>query len=205
MAATGKGSTGRGSPKLHPLIRAAGKKGQFPEWAVLGKARRAHAARVAALMGEWAAALGLEKLDRIRWKAAGLLHDALKDARPAALQPLVSDEGTWPDPVVHGPACAARLRAEGVTDEALLRAIAHHTTGHPDLDRMGEALYLADYLEPGRRSQAKWRATLRRGMPGDHDEALVDVAAAKISSLLKRRLPIPEMTVQFWAEIQRRL
>lgn len=201
--AQGKAS-GKGG-KLHPLIKRAGKKGELPPWAVVTKARRSHVARVAELMGEWAVALGLDKTERVRWKAAGLLHDALKDEKPAALHPLVSDEVTWPDPVVHGPACAARLREEGVEDEALLRAIAHHTTGHPELDRMGESLYLADYLEPGRRSRAKWRAALRRGMPGDHDTALVDVAAAKISALLKRRLPIPEMTVEFWTEVQRRL
>lgn len=202
--ATAKGGSGPGG-RLHPVIRRAGKKGELPPWAVATKSRRAHVARVAELMGEWATALGLDRTDRIRWKAAGLLHDALKDEKPAALQPLVEDDTEWPDPVVHGPACAARLRADGVEDEAILRAIAHHTTGHPDLDRLGESLYLADFLEPGRRSRAKWRATLRRGMPGDHDEALVDVAAAKISTLLERRLPIPRMTVEFWAEVQRRL
>lgn len=195
----------KGGPKLHPIIKGAGKKGELPSWAVITKSRRAHVARVADLMGEWASTLGLGKTDRIRWKAAGLLHDALKDEKPAALQPLVDHDVTWPDPVVHGPACAARLREEGVEDEGVLMAIAHHTTGHPELDRLGESLYLADYLEPGRRSRARWRATLRRGMPGDHDEALADVAAAKISMLLERRLPIPEMTVEFWARVLRRL
>jgi len=202
--AAGKGPSGKGA-KLHPIIKRAGKKGELPPWAVVTKARRTHVARVADLMGEWATTLGLDKTDRTRWKAAGLLHDALKDEEPAALHPLVHDDVTWPDPVVHGPACSARLRADGVEDEAILSAIAHHTTGHPELDRLGESLYLADYLEPGRRSRAKWRATLRRGMPGNHDEALVDVAAAKISALLKRRLPILEITVEFWAEVQRRI
>lgn len=197
--------TPRGGARLHPVIKRAGKRGELPSWAVATKSRRAHAARVAELMGQWATALGLDKTDRIRWKAAGLLHDALKDEKPAALHPLVDGDVTWPDPVVHGPACAARLREEGVEDEALLMAIAHHTTGHPELDRLGESVYLADYLEPGRRSRAKWRTTLRRGMPGNHDEALVDVAAAKISTLLERRLPIPEMTVEFWTRVQRRL
>ena len=206
MGGSAEGRGAKPREKLHPLIRSAGKKkGELPAWAVLGKARRAHVGRVSVLMGDWAAALGLDKTDRTRWRAAGLLHDALKDAKPAVLQPLVDDGIEWPDPVVHGPACAVRLRQEGVEDEAILMAIAHHTTGHPELDRLGESLYLADYLEPGRRSRAKWRTALRRGMPGDHDEALVDVAAAKISALLKRRLPILPMTVEFWAEVQSRI
>ena len=64
--------------KLHPIINAAGTEARPPDWAVMSPARINHAKRVGTLMGEWADALGHDERTRIRWRATGLLHDALK-------------------------------------------------------------------------------------------------------------------------------
>ena len=37
-----------------------------------------------------------------------------------------------------------------VHDPDVLTAVAYHPTGHPELNPIGWAVYLADYLEPGR-------------------------------------------------------
>jgi len=184
---------------LHPVILAAGEDGELPDWAVMSETRRAHADRVARLMRKWAKTRGLRKADRIRWRAAGLLHDGLKGVDPDRLRDAFKLGREWPDPILHGPACAKRLRQDGVTDRPLLRAIAHHTTGHPKLDLLGESLYVADYLDPGRRSRRDRRRALRARMPEEHMDVLADVVAAKIATLLERRLQIPDVTVQFWA------
>lgn len=185
-------------PKLHPTIRDAGRESVLPTWASASPGRLRHSERVGRLLWKWGAALDLSKRDRVRWRAAGLLHDALKDADPTGLRAGLPEAGEWPDPLLHGPACAERLRSEGVEDEGLLRAIACHTTGHPEFDLLGEALYLADYLEPGRRRMAKRRAAWRKRMPREWDAVLVEVAASKIGTLLDRRLPLPELTKGFW-------
>lgn len=106
--------------------------GELPGWACVRPERRAHMARVAALMDGWAASLGLPPDQRTRWRAVGLLHDALRDEDPGRLRPRVSEEQrALPPGLLHGPAAAARLADEGVDDEELLLAVAYHTTGHP--------------------------------------------------------------------------
>lgn len=186
---------------LHPIIHAAGAGGRLPDWAVMSPARTRHVGRVGALMGEWADALGRAAVTRIRWRAAGLLHDALKDADPDVLRPLVDGWDAWPGALLHGPACANRLRTAGVDDEPLLRAISFHTTGHKDFETLGQALYMADFLEPGRRASARERARLRHRMPDDWHAVLIGVATAKIGTVIDRRIPVPRVTAGFWEAI----
>lgn len=172
--------------------------GVLPSWAVADPERREHMARVAALMDEWAARLGLPAAERVRWRAAGWLHDALRDADPGALRALVPDLADLPDPLLHGPAAAARLAAEGVEDRELTEAVAYHTLGHPGLGRLGRALYLADFLEPGRTFEPVWRASLRARLPEALDAVLIEVAAARLGYLIRTRRAIRPETFAFW-------
>jgi len=181
---------------LHPLVQAAGREGRLPEWARCRSARREHVERVTALLSAWAEELGLPERDRVRWAAAGRLHDALRDADPEQLRELADSDG--PDSLLHGPACAARLRAEGVEDEDLLRAIACHTTGHPGLADVGEYLYLADFLEPGRPYLPEVRERLRSILPSERREALLSVVGLRLAHRLEVRGSIHPETVAFW-------
>lgn len=214
---------------LHPLIERAAR-GELPDWANVGEKRRRHMERVATLMGEWAEGLGWASSEVQRARAAGFLHDALRDEDPSRLRPLlrggrgpeatslgpraepgveapaaqdpVEAEGAdFPDSLLHGPAAARLLRREGVADEELLRAVAFHTTGHPDLDAMGRLLYLADYLEPKRGHRASWLAELRERMPREREAVLEEVTAERIGRLLGQRWPIPAQTVGLWNRI----
>lgn len=183
---------------LHPtLARAA--EGTLPDWAKASPERRAHVARVAELMGAWAERAGLSGEDRARWHAAGLLHDALRDADFDTLRPLVGpDLRSAPGKMLHGPAAAARLRSEGVDDEPLLTAIAWHTLGHPDFDALGKALYLADYTEPGRDYESPELADRRARVPDQMDAVLLEVATERVARSLERRRPLLEPTIGFW-------
>ncbi len=167
----------------------------------MSPARIRHAERVGQLLWDWAVALGHDGRTRIRWRAAGLLHDALKDEGSDTLRSEVDRPERWPDPLIHGPACANRLRAAGVDDRPLLQAIAFHTTGHPELDAIGEALYMADFLEPGRLASGRERASLRRRLPADWHAVLVEVATAKIGILIDAQISISSLTASFWEAI----
>ena len=182
----------------HPLVSRAAE-GRLPEWAVAGDARRAHMSRVAALMGRWADALRLDAVDRTRWVAAAQLHDALRDEDPSVLRRGVPPaERTLPDPVLHGPAVAERIRVAGVLDGELLLAIGWHTLGDRRFGALGRALYVADFLEPGRNHAPEWRAALRARMPDALDEVTLEVARARLTHRLERRTPLPARTVDFW-------
>jgi HD superfamily phosphohydrolase YqeK len=155
--------------------------------------------RVSDLMGTWAGRLGLPGDGVARWRAAGLLHDSLRDADFETLRPRVGrDLRDAPGKMLHGPAAAARLREEGVDDEPLLLAIAWHTLGHPDFDQLGRGLYLADYTEPGREYESAELAAKRDRVPDDMIGVLREVAEDRISRSLRKGRPLVEATVGFW-------
>ncbi|HEX6306691.1 MAG TPA: HD domain-containing protein [Longimicrobiales bacterium] len=155
--------------------------------------------RVSELLGAWADALDLTREDGIRWRAAGYLHDALREAPPDELRALVPEAlRTLPGKLLHGPAAAERLRTAGLDDEPLLLAIGYHTIGHPGLDALGRALFIADYIEPGRRYQPERLAALRARMPHARDEVLHEVLRARLDRLLREGRPMRDETVAFW-------
>lgn len=179
-----------------PVVQAAAA-GELPDWAKTSAKRREHMMRVAALMDQWAEELSLPPAERIRWRAAGWLHDTLRNAEPESLRAVVPQEfQEWPGALLHGPAAAARL--EGSADAGICTAIRYHTLGHPLLPPVGKALYLADFLEPARSFRKKWRARLRQRMPGELPSVLREVAAARIGRLLEAQSPIRPETSAMW-------
>lgn len=183
---------------IHPLLWAAAA-GKLPGWARVSPERRAHVERVSELMGDWAAERSLDEETAGRWRAAGLLHDVLRDADPEELRcrvpPGLAD---LPGLVLHGPAGAERLRLEGVDDGAFLRAVAYHTLGHPDFGVLGRALYAADFLEPGRAFRDGWRAELRARARGALDPVVREIVAARITHQMGRPGRLRRETVAFW-------
>ena len=159
-------------------------------------------ARVASLLDGWAEAIGLDDAERVAWRALGYLHDALRDEAPEVLRERVSPaDRLLPGPLLHGPAAAEQLRIAGVEDGALLTAIAWHTVGDPRFGAVGRALYVADFLEPGRTYLPEWREELRARMPHDLDSVTRDVARARIGRGLERNAAIQPRTIAFWNEV----
>lgn len=147
---------------------------QLPHWSVAGEARRAHVMRVVTVLATWAAAMGLDDAERAAWRDAGRLHDALRDADETSLRAIVGDADI-PAAALHGPAAAALLEAEGERRADVLHAVRHHTLGHAGWGRTGRALYMADYLEPGRPRADADRAVLAARVPSAFDEVFAEV------------------------------
>jgi len=181
---------------MHPVVERAGTAAELPAWARCDPGRCAHGVRVGDLLESWAAGLGLPESERIRWRATGVLHDALKDAAYPELQDLAGED--WPKPVIHAPACAERLAADGVDDRPLLDAIRYHPVGHPDLDDLGEYMILADYLEPGRERRLGKRSRLRGSLPDARQEVLIVVVRQRLDRLLEKNRPLMGCSVDFW-------
>lgn len=183
---------------LHPaVVRAAA--GELPVWAVVDEPRRAHMERVADALAGWAEALGLDEIETGRWRSVGYLHDALRDADPAELRERVPPAWrSMPGAMLHGPAAAERLRVDGVEDGELLLAVAYHTLGHPRFQRLGRALYAADFLDPCRELLPERSVGWRGRLPGELDEVVLELVAARVSHLLERRVRLHPETVGFW-------
>jgi HD superfamily phosphohydrolase YqeK len=145
----------------------------------------------------WAAAMAVSEAERNRWLRAAWLHDALRDAPDEELRRWASSS-PGPSELRHGPASAARAKAEGETDRGVLDAVRYHSVGLAEWEMVGRILYCADYLEPGRASKREMRAELARRLPDDPAGVLREVAQIRLSRLVSSGWPIPEPTVRFW-------
>ncbi|MFQ5679349.1 MAG: HD domain-containing protein [Gemmatimonadota bacterium] len=181
---------------LHPMVRAAGEEGRLPAWGQPGGRWRDHLLRVADQLGGWAKELGHAPEECIRWRAAGLFHDLLKGVDADELR--IWARRPWPAPLLHGPAVAARLRGEGVRDDEFLLALEHHSVGHVGFGDVGRFLYLADFLDPGRRFRRAARARLRERLPAEADEVLLEVVALRLQHELEARHELLPESLEFW-------
>lgn len=170
---------------------------ELPPWAQVTEKRLAHIARVTALLDEWGDGLSLPKAERQAWHDVGRWHDAVRDAPLPELRALVGDE-PLPESVLHGPAATLRLAAEGETRADVLEAIRWHTLGNPAWGRVGRALFMADYLEPGRPFAQADRAFLASHVPLDFDGVFRQVVRARIEWTLREGKKIFRETVALW-------
>jgi 2-amino-4-hydroxy-6-hydroxymethyldihydropteridine diphosphokinase len=174
----------------------------LPDWACVSDKRRAHIARVVALLDEWATQLHIAKEEARAWHDAGVLHDALRDAPEETLRPLAGDPPGYTTDMLHGPAAAERLRADGERRREVLDAIRHHTVGSAEWGRVGRALYMADYLEPGRKFSRSDRALLAAQVPRDFDGAFRQVVRARLEWSLREGMRLYPETVQLWNAVR---
>jgi HD superfamily phosphohydrolase YqeK len=141
--------------------------------------------------------MGVPDNERHRWLRAVWLHDALRDASAEELERWAS---SVPGPVSlkHGPAAAARAKAEGELDRGVLDAVRYHSVGLAEWDMVGRVLYAADYLEPGRPFDRERRAELARRFPVDSRGVLREIASQRLVHIMASGWPLPEPTVRFW-------
>ena len=178
------------------LVRQA-----MPAWSQVSEKRVAHIGRVTALLERWASDMNLDPAERSAWRDAGLWHDALRDAPDAELRALVPDE-RYPSQMLHGPAAAVKLEADGEARAEVLEAVRWHTIGAANWSRAGVALYMADFLEPGRSFARRDRAFIAAHVPRDFEGAFRQVVRMRLTwSLTEGNLLYPE-TVALWNHIR---
>lgn len=174
----------------------------LPSWACVSEKRRAHIERVTALLDTWARQLSLSEEEARAWHDAGRLHDALRDADEPLLRSLAGDHSDFTLEMLHGPAAAQRLVNEGETRLEVLDAVRHHTVGSERWGRLGRALYMADYLEPGRRFSRTDRAFLAAQVPRDFDAAFRQVLRARLEWSLREGMRLYPQAVALWNAVR---
>lgn len=173
----------------------------LPDWARVTEKRKRHIARVIAVLATWADEIGVTADERHDWLTAGLLHDALRDAPEEELRRLANDGGRETE-LLHGPAVANLLASRGEANASVLAAIRYHTVGSPDWDRTGRALYMADFLEPGRQFARRDRAFLAAQVPHDFDGVFRQVLRARLEYALREGFTLFPETVGLWNEVR---
>ncbi|HEY7236698.1 MAG TPA: HD domain-containing protein [Gemmatimonadaceae bacterium] len=174
---------------------------ELPSWAQVRDKRRAHIQRVAALLERWAEIMCLSADQRQDWYDAARWHDALRDAPRDLLRRLAGDAPYEPE-MLHGPAAAEKLFEEGERRVNVLDAIRYHTVGSPGWDQTGRALYMADFLEPGRSFSREDRAFLSAQVPHDFDGVFRQVVRMRLVYALNEGHTLFPETVQLWNSIR---
>ena len=173
------------------------KQSSLPEWAQVRPSRQGHITRVAALVEAWAIAMERPAEERSRWVRAALYHDAVRDAPEEDLARWA--ERRWGIAgLYHGPAAARVAQDHGESDQGVLDAVRYHSVGYAGWDDVGRMLFMADYLEPGRRLKRKQRAALAATVPQDPHGVLVQVVRKRMMWMLKRGHKLLPEGVEFW-------
>lgn len=91
-------------------------------------------------------------------------------------------------------ACLAEKEYD-VTDRRILDAILYHTTGRPDMTMLDKIIYLADYIEPGRKMIPSL-PEVRRLSFTEIDRAVCACADATLNYLQNSDRPVDPMTAK---------
>jgi HD superfamily phosphohydrolase YqeK len=173
----------------------------LPAWSITSSKRREHIGRVVALLSRWAVALSLDAREARAWHDAGAWHDALRDAEERALREMTG-EGQRPVGLLHGPAAAMKLERDGEPRRDVLDAIRWHTVGSATWSRTGRALYMADFLEPGRSFMQADRAFLADQVPVAFDATFRQVVRMRLEWVLREGKGLTNETVALWNSVR---
>lgn len=173
----------------------------LPAWSVVTPKRVEHIKRVVALLHDWSTAMHLLADEAAAWQDAGAWHDALRDADATTLQAITGDY-VRPAGMLHGFAAALRLEVDGEARTNVIDAIRWHTVGNPEWDRVGRALYMADFLEPGRKFMQEDRAFLARLVPTHFDDVFRQVVRMRIEWALREGKGFAPETVALWDAVR---
>lgn len=138
-------------------------------------------------------------------QTAGLLHDCAKclsDEKRLALCekndiPITEVERRNPF-LLHAKIGAFLARRKyGVRDEDILNAVQYHTTGREEMSLLEKIIFVADYIEPGRK-QAPNLAEIRRLSFEDLDAALLKILEDTMDYLKNAGGEVDSMTEKTW-------
>lgn len=132
---------------------------------------------------------------------AGLLHDNAKCISSSEKRKLckkykiVLNEAEEKNPdLIHAKLGAVLAKEKyGVKDSFILNAIRYHTTGRPGMTELEKIIYIADYIEPNRKTlpdMPKIRKTAFRNL----DEAMVLILQSTLQYLTDKKASIDRLT-----------
>ena len=124
--------------------------------------------------------------DITKAQIAGLLHDCAK---------CLTNEAELKNPQLLHAKVGSFLAMEefDIHDQDIINAILNHTTGRPDMSLLEKIIYIADYMEPGRK-QAPNLSAIRKAAFEDLDKALLMILEDTLSYLHSTGSVVDTMT-----------
>ncbi|KHF41930.1 bis(5'-nucleosyl)-tetraphosphatase (symmetrical) YqeK [Halalkalibacter okhensis] len=123
---------------------------------------------------------------------AAIFHDYAKFRDKEEMKKIVQEKLVdksfldYGDELLHAPCGAYFVKDEvGIDDQEILDAIYYHTTGRPNMTLLEKVIFLADYIEPGRRFNGV--NEVRELAKVSLDNAIIQALENTIGFLMKRR------------------
>ncbi|MEJ6951100.1 bis(5'-nucleosyl)-tetraphosphatase (symmetrical) YqeK [Natronospora cellulosivora (SeqCode)] len=146
----------------------------------------------------------IENCSVMKARQAGLLHDYAKLLSFNELKRISdlilddwkidNDELSIPH-LLHAPVSAYLVeRNLGINDREVLEAIRYHTIGSPDMGKLAQIIYVADYIEPNR--NFKEADIIRKELENGLDSAIILICNYSIQYNIKKERIIHPNTLR---------
>ena len=138
---------------------------------------------------------------------AGILHDCGKNCSESNPILILESSGyqvneieRFDPELLHGH-IGAMIATEkfNIHDDEILSAIACHTTGKKNMSKLDQIIYIADYIEPNRKSD--WVYPLRASAYANLEDCIVMCADCTMTFIMKKGKPIHPSTMDMRNEM----
>lgn len=140
-------------------------------------------------------------VDEEKAEMAAIFHDYAKCRPVSEMEEIIKRENLPKDLLLynkelwHAPVGAYLVEREvGITDADILQAITYHTSGHEQMTMLDKVIYVADYIEPGRKFPGVEEA--RKLAREDLNQALLYALKHTIQFLMEKNQTIYPLTFQ---------
>ncbi|MGD6818178.1 bis(5'-nucleosyl)-tetraphosphatase (symmetrical) YqeK [Metabacillus sp. 84] len=139
-------------------------------------------------------------------ETAAIFHDYAKFRQKEEMKQIILAQNMKQDLLIHNtelwhaPAGAYLVRTEaGIEDPEILDAIKYHTSGKAGMSLLEKVIYVADYIEPGRRFPGVEEA--REAAERSLEEAMMLSLQNTITFLLKKNQAVYPMTIEAYNDL----
>lgn len=140
--------------------------------------------------------------DKDKAELAGVLHDYCKYDDLSTMYQVVrqyeleTDLLSYDGEILHGPVCSAIMENDfDVKDEEVLLAIKYHTTGRQQMTKTEKLVFIADYIEPGRKTPGVEEIRDMAYNQGSLDKTIYEISKRTVLFLIQKDITVYGATI----------
>ncbi|MCD8820029.1 bis(5'-nucleosyl)-tetraphosphatase (symmetrical) YqeK [Staphylococcus gallinarum] len=140
--------------------------------------------------------------DKAKAELAGILHDYSKYDDLGEMYQIVTKHNldskllSYGSEILHGPVCAVIMKEKyGVYDDEVLSAIEYHTTGRAQMTKTEKLVFVADYIEPGRKTPGVEEIRDLAYNQGSLDKTIYEISKRTVMYLIGKDINVFDATI----------
>ncbi|WP_436851475.1 bis(5'-nucleosyl)-tetraphosphatase (symmetrical) YqeK [Staphylococcus gallinarum] len=140
--------------------------------------------------------------DKDKAELAGILHDYSKYDDLGEMYQIVTQHNldskllSYGSEILHGPVCAVIMKEKyGVYDDEVLSAIEYHTTGRAQMTKTEKLVFVADYIEPGRKTPGVEEIRDLAYNQGSLDKTIYEISKRTVMYLIGKDINVFDATI----------